>query len=100
MPVRSVATRAHRKMPMGWTSPEVSELTGVSKRTLQHWRKTGFFVPALPWVFTRGDGYEPGELYSLGDVIAIKVIDMLRATPVERDVLGALAHGFTLWDPD
>src|SRR4051794_37700122 len=44
---RPVATRDHRRFPLGWTAPDVSELTGVPKRTLQVWRK-GFFVPALP----------------------------------------------------
>jgi hypothetical protein len=67
---------------------------------LQEWRKTGFFVPALPGEYTRSGGHEPGELYSLGDALAVKTLDILRATAVEREVLAILASGFTFWDGD
>ena len=45
---RPVATKEHRRFPLGWTAPEVSTLTGVPTRTLQVWRKDGFFVPGAP----------------------------------------------------
>jgi hypothetical protein len=58
--VRPVATRDHRRFPLGWTAPEVSVLTRMSKRTLQVWRKDGFFVPALP---PEATGHVEPELY-------------------------------------
>ena len=63
---------------------EAAELAGVPKRTVQEWRKTGFFVPALPEEVT---GHPQGELYSLGDVVALRVMRMLLAYGVEREVV-------------
>jgi hypothetical protein len=42
---RPVATRDQRTFPLGWSSVQAAELSGVPKRTVQEWRKTGFFVP-------------------------------------------------------
>ena len=56
---RPIATREQRQFPLGWSSVEAAELSGVPKRTVQEWRKTGFFVPALPEGVT---GHPQGEL--------------------------------------
>jgi hypothetical protein len=75
----------------------VSELTGVSARTIQHWRKTGFFVPAIRREELTRFGYAPGEIYSLGDVFAVKVIDILRVTSMRRDALEKISPALSLW---
>src|SRR4051794_13183079 len=80
---RPVATRDHRRFPLGWTAPEVSELTGVPKRTLEVWRKDGFFVPALPPDVTK---HAERELY-LGDVVAVRAMRLLLDVGVDRDVV-------------
>jgi hypothetical protein len=79
---------------LGWSSVEAAELAGVPKRTVQEWRKTGFFVPALPEGVT---GHPQGELYSLGDVVALHVMRMLLALGVEREVVARVGEELPGW---
>jgi hypothetical protein len=79
---------------LGWSSVEAAALSGVPKRTVQEWRKTGFFVPALPEGVT---GHPQGELYSLGDVVALRVMRMLLALGVEREVVARAGEELPGW---
>src|SRR5215813_2383818 len=74
---RPATTRGFRRRPLGWTAPQAAEIAGIPVRTVQHWRTRGFFVSGLP--LGGEEGHKPGELYALGDVVALRLI---------RDVLG------------
>jgi hypothetical protein len=91
---RPIATREQRQFPLGWSSVEAAELASVPKRTVQDWRKTGFFVPALPAEVT---GHPQGELYSLGDVVALRVMRMLISCGVEREVVARVGEELPGW---
>jgi hypothetical protein len=91
---RPIATREQRQFPKGWSSVEVAELSGVPKRTVQQWRRDGFFVPALPEEVT---GHPQGELYSLGDVVALRVMRMLLTCGVEREVVARAGEELPGW---
>ncbi len=78
----------------------VSRLTGVTKRQLGYWDRTGFFVPGLGR-YERGRG--DAGLYSFRDVVSLKVLNALRndarvSLPHLREVKETLAHlGDALW---
>jgi hypothetical protein len=81
---RPATTRRFRRQPLGWTAPQVAEIAGIPVRTVQHWRTLGIFVSAFPLGVE--DGHKPGELYVLGDAVALRFL---------RDVSG-LGVGLTL----
>ena len=91
---RPIATREQRQFPMGWSSPEAAVLAEMPRRTVQQWRADGFFVPALPEEVT---GHPQGELYSLGDVVALRVMRMLLALGVEREVVARVGEELPGW---
>ena len=92
---RPIATRDHRRLPLGWSSVEAAALAGVPKRTVQEWRKTGFFVPALPEEWT---SHPPGELYGLSDVLAVRLIRRLLELGVEREAVARFGEEFLVYE--
>jgi hypothetical protein len=74
---------------------EAAELSGVPKRTVQDWRKTGFFVPALSEEWT---GHPPGELYGLSDVLAVRLMRRLLALGVEREAVARFGEEFLVYE--
>jgi hypothetical protein len=69
---------------VGFSSVAAGELSGVPKRTIQEWRKTGFFVPWLP---CEHGGHVHGELYGLSDVLTLRVMRTLLDAGAERKVV-------------
>lgn len=53
-----------------------SRLSGVSKSQLRYWARTSFFVPS----FTDSHHRAFSRVYSFNDIIALKVLNMLRNT--------------------
>jgi hypothetical protein len=72
---------------------EAAELSGVPKRTVQEWRKTGFFVPALPEEAT---GHPAGELYALADVVTLRLMRFLLAVGAEREAVARFGEVFLI----
>jgi hypothetical protein len=70
---------------------EAAELSGVPKRTVQEWRKTGFFVPALPGEAT---GHPARELYALADVVTLRLMRFLLSVGAEREVVARFGEVF------
>jgi hypothetical protein len=70
---------------------EAADLSGVPKRTVQEWRKTGFFVPALPEEAT---GHPGGELYALADVVTLGLMRFLLGVGAEREVVARFGEVF------
>ena len=63
---------------MAYSPGNVSTLTGLSKRQISEWRRTGVFVPA--W----GDGRQdlspgPRHFYSFRDLVGLRVLARLKA---------------------
>lgn len=83
-----------------FTVDEAERLTGVSKRQLGYWDKTGFFEPSLAYEHRRR-AYS--RLYSFRDVVSLKVVNALRndskvPLPHLREVKERLLHlGDELW---
>ena len=83
-----------------FTEDQAERLSGVGKRQLQHWDRTGFFVPSLACVDRRA-AYS--RLYSFRDLVCLKVIDALRnkgkaSLPHLREVKAKLSHlGDDMW---
>lgn len=58
-----------------FTEENVERLTGLTKRQLRHWDRTGFFVPSMAY----SDRSQPySRLYSFRDLAALKVLHALR----------------------
>jgi len=57
-----------------FTSKEVTKLTGVSYRQLDHWDRIGFITPSVLTASGKGSG----RLYSFRDVLNIRVAKQLR----------------------
>jgi DNA-binding transcriptional MerR regulator len=58
-----------------FTEDQVERLTGVTKRQLRYWDRTGFFAPSLAFE----DRSQPfSRLYSFRDVVSLKVLNALR----------------------
>ncbi len=83
-----------------FTEDYVERLTGVSKRQLRYWDRTGFFVPSLAYE-DRREAYS--RLYSFRDLVCLKIVNALRneanvPLPHLREVKDKLAHlGDDLW---
>lgn len=69
---RPATTRRFRRQPLGWTAPQVAEIAGIPVRTVQHWRSQGVFVSTFPLGVE--EGHKPGELYALGDAVALRFL--------------------------
>src|SRR5215470_10287230 len=87
---RPATTKRFRRRPRGWTAPQAAEIAGIPVRTVQHWRSRGLFVSALP----RGgeEGHKPGELYALGDVVALRFMRDVLGLGVDLALAGRLAR--------
>ena len=77
-----------------FTEDQVERLTGVSKRQLRYWDRTGFFKPALGDE-SRRSVYS--RIYSFKDVASLRVLNVLRnqyGVPLQhlRKVRADLAH--------
>jgi uncharacterized protein (DUF433 family) len=83
-----------------FTEDHVERLTGVSKRQLRYWDRTGFFVPSLAYQ-DRRDSYS--RVYTFRDLVCLKIVNVLRneanvPLPHLRDVKEKLAHlGDDMW---
>src|SRR5262245_24676309 len=87
---RPATTRRFRKRPLGWTAPQAAEIVGVPVRTVQYWRTRRMFVSAFP--LGAEEGFKPGELYALGDVVGLRFFRDLLALDVDRDLATRLAR--------
>jgi hypothetical protein len=96
---RPATTRGFRRRPLGWTAPQVAEIAGIPVRTVQHWRTQGVFASTFPLGVE--EGHKPGELYVLGDVVAVRFlrdisslgVDLSLAARVAREVVCGEAVG-------
>jgi DNA-binding transcriptional MerR regulator len=83
-----------------FTEDQVRCLTGISKRQLRYWDRTGFFVPSLAYP-DRRDSYS--RLYTFRDLVCLKIVNALRndanvPLPHLREVKDKLTHlGDDLW---
>ena len=83
-----------------FSEDHVERLTGVSKRQLQYWDRTGFFVPGLAEENRR---LPYSRIYTFRDVVCLKVLNTLRnevnvSLPHLREVKDALMHvGDDMW---
>lgn len=83
-----------------FTEDQVERLSGVTKRQLRYWDKTGFFVPSLGFE-DRSQPYS--RLYSFRDLVSLKVLSTLRnegkvPLPRLREVKERLLHlGDEVW---
>jgi uncharacterized protein (DUF433 family) len=83
-----------------FTEDNAERLTGISKRQLRYWDRTGFFVPSLAYEDRRAAF---SRIYSFRDLVSLKVINALRndakvPLPHLRDVKIKLSHlGEDMW---
>jgi hypothetical protein len=87
---RPATTRRFRRQPLGWTAPQAAEIAGVPVRTVQYWRTRRMFVSTFP--FGAEEGFKPGELYALGDVVGLRFFRDLLGLNVDREVAARLAR--------
>lgn len=59
---------------LGFRTSEVSRLTGLTKRQLDHWDRTGLFSPSL----AQAEGRGSARFYSFSDVVQLRVAKELR----------------------
>jgi hypothetical protein len=96
---RPATTRGFRRRPLGWTAPQVAEIAGIPVRTVQHWRTQGVFASTFPLGVE--EGHKPGELYVLGDAVALRFlrevstlgVSLALAARVAREVVCGEAVG-------
>jgi uncharacterized protein (DUF433 family) len=85
---------------VAFSEDHVERLTGVSKRQLQYWDRTGFFAPGLAAENRR---LPFSRIYTFRDVVCLKVLNTLRnelkiSLPHLREVKEALMHlGDDVW---
>jgi hypothetical protein len=94
---RPATTRGFRRRPLGWTAPQAAEIADVPVRTVQYWRRRGMFVSAFP--FGAEEGFKPGELYALGDVVGLRFFRDLLGLNVDRVLAARLARGVQVIEP-
>ena len=75
---------------MGWSSVQAAELSGVPKRTVQQWRKDSYFVPWLD--VEEWTGHPQGELFSLADVVTLRVMRTLLEAGVDREIVARVGE--------
>jgi DNA-binding transcriptional MerR regulator len=71
----------------GFLIGQVERFTGVDRRTLDFWDKSGFIVPSLQ----QGAGRGSQRLWSFDDLVALKVAAQLRALGVSLQALRKVA---------
>ncbi|MBC7324174.1 MAG: MerR family transcriptional regulator [Moorella sp. (in: Bacteria)] len=59
---------------LGYRTSEVAKLTGLTKRQLDHWDRTGLFRPSL----AQAEGRGSARFYSFSDVVQLRVAKELR----------------------
>lgn len=83
----------------GFRTSEVVKLTGLTRRRLDYWDRTGFVKPSL----AAADGRGSSRFYSFRDVVQLKVAKELRdaGVPLQtlRKVVARLADCAGLEDP-
>jgi hypothetical protein len=94
---RPATTRGFRRRPLGWTAPQAAEIAGIPVRTVQHWRTHRIFVSAFP--LGAEEGHRPGELYALGDVVALRFLRDLLGLNVDRAVAARAARETQVLSP-
>lgn len=83
-----------------FSEEDVERLTGISRRQLQYWDRTGFFAPALADENRRR---AHSRVYSFRDVVCLKVLNTIRnevrvPLPHLREVKETLAQfGDDMW---
>jgi uncharacterized protein (DUF433 family)/DNA-binding transcriptional MerR regulator len=83
-----------------FTEDHVVRLTGLSRRQLRYWDRTGFFAPSLAYEDCRSPF---SRLYSFRDLVCLKIVYALRneanvSLPHLREVKDKLAHlGEDVW---
>jgi hypothetical protein len=87
---RPATTRRFRRCPLGWTAPQAAEIASVPVRTVQHWRTHRMFVSAFP--LGAEEGFKPGGLYALGDVVGLRFFRDLLGLKVDRALAARLAR--------
>lgn len=91
---------ANATIVAAFTEDQAERLTGVSKRQLRYWDRTGFFTPSLAYDDRRAPY---SRLYSFRDLASLKVVNALRneanvPLPHLREVKEKLSHlGDDLW---
>jgi len=65
-------------IPGGFSTAEVSRLSGLTPRQLDHWDRQGFLKPSL----RQASGYGSARRYSFADVVRLRVAARLRAAGV------------------
>lgn len=84
---------------LGYRTSEVAKLTGLTKRQLDHWDKTGLFSPSL----AQAEGRGSARFYSFRDVVQLRVAKELRNAGVSlqslRKVVDCLERRLGLEDP-
>jgi DNA-binding transcriptional MerR regulator len=74
----------------GFPSHVAAPLAGVTLRTLINWSARGFLLPS---VSRGGRGTGNQSVYSFQDLVAIRVVDELRAQGIDvRHLRGVVAH--------
>jgi uncharacterized protein (DUF433 family) len=91
--------RSESNIVAAFTTEQAARLTGVSKRQLGAWDRSGFFSPSLVY----GERGAYARLYSFRDLLSLKVLNQLRnETKIKlshlREVKNELAHlGEDMW---
>jgi DNA-binding transcriptional MerR regulator len=73
--------------PQGYLIGQVERLTGVERRTLDFWDKSGFIAPTVQ----QGRGKGSQRLWGFDDLVALKVAGQLRALGVSLQALRKVA---------
>jgi hypothetical protein len=96
-PSRPATTKGFRQRPLGWTAPQAAEIAGIPVRTVQHWRTRRVFVSAFP--LGVDEGHKPGELYALGDVVALRFFRDLLELGVDPELAALIARQAQVLSP-
>ena len=78
-----------------FSTAEVTRLTGLSARQLDHWDRKGFLRPSLE----RASGYGSTRRYSFADVVRLRVAARLRAGGVGLARIRRCAEALARLDP-
>lgn len=84
-----------RVIAQSFSTAEVSRLTGLSARQLDHWDREGFLRPSLE----RASGYGSNRRYSFADVVRLRVAARLRAEGVGLARIRRCAEALARLDP-
>jgi DNA-binding transcriptional MerR regulator len=73
----------------GYSVSQVERLTGINRKTLHFWDRTGFLSPSV----RAAHGTGSRRLYSFRDLVALKVAAQLRDAGVSLQSLRIVAAG-------